>query len=254
MAGTGTKRYCQCGETMAAINLAVSGTSTTTYCATGAAPTSFSVVPVSNGEAITTSSAEASPTSPATVSSVAPDPSASASASWASAVAVPSAGCWILADDGFGDSAFAVYGINGWAGDDGSALQNQENGCGIVSGWAWVMGGQDEFEGQLRSTEYATFGLSFFKGGCVERAVASAGGPPTSQLQCQHYPLEQNADASSKGLITGNSGSLGDKSQLKAVVNSITLAQVDSVAAMANSLPSTGNSKLKPLVRLRVTF
>lgn len=46
------------------------------------------------------------------------------------------------------------------------------------------------FEVQVRDTQYAYFGLSFFKGGCVERAVHSAGGPPPgngpNQIQCPH--------------------------------------------------------------------
>ncbi len=117
---------------------------------------------------------------------------ASASAAWSSAAAVPSAGCWILSDDGWGDSAFEVYGINGWAGGDGSKLWDQEDGCGILSGGEWDTNQSSEFEGQLRETQTAYFGLSFFKGGCVERAVHSAGGPPPGngpgQLACQHLP------------------------------------------------------------------
>ena len=133
----------------------------------------------------------ASVASSASVVSVASVASAS-DAAWSSAAAVPSAACWILDDDGFGDSAFEVYGINGWAGPGGSNLWQQENGCGIVSGGEFYTDGESEFEGRLRETQYAYFGLSFFKGGCVERAVHSAGGPaPGSgpdQIACQHVP------------------------------------------------------------------
>ena len=139
----------------------------------------------------------ASLASSASVASVASVSSAS-DAAWSSAAAVPSAACWILDDDGFGDSAFEVYGINGWAGDGGSKLWDQENGCGIVSGGEFFTDGQSMFEGRLRDTQYAYFGLSFFKGGCVERAVHSAGGPSPGtgpgQIACQHAPSTLSDD------------------------------------------------------------
>ena len=105
-----------------------------------------------------------------------------ASVSYVSTAAAPSAGCYIIEDDGWGDSAFAVFGINDWAGD-GEALFNEESGCGILSGWQWHTDDQQEFQGKLRNTQCAIFGLSFFKGGCVERAVKAAGGP--TDLDCQ---------------------------------------------------------------------
>lgn len=124
-----------------------------------------------------------------------PDPSASASqsaadASWSAAAATPTAGCWITGDDGLGDSAFEVYGINGWAGDDGAKLFRQEEGCGVLDDWQWRTGIQADFQGRQRDTQTASFSLSLFKGGCVERAVHSAGGPAPGhgdgQLACQH--------------------------------------------------------------------
>ena len=133
----------------------------------------------------------------ASVASIASVSSAS-DAAWSSAAAVPSAACWILDDDGFGDSAFEVYGINGWAGDGGSKLWDQENGCGIVSGGEFYTDGQSMFQGRMRDTQYAYFGLSFFKGGCVERAVHSAGGPSPGtgpgQIACQHAPSTLSDD------------------------------------------------------------
>lgn len=54
IAGKGTRRYCQCGETVAGINMATSGTVTTTYCALGnPLPTGYSQIPVNNGVAVT---------------------------------------------------------------------------------------------------------------------------------------------------------------------------------------------------------
>ena len=172
------------------------------------------------------SASVASSVSAASVASIA----SASNVAWSSAAAVPSAACWILADDGFGDSAFEVYGINGWAGPGGSSLWNQENGCGIVSGREFYTNGVSEFEGRLRDTQYAYFGLSFFKGGCVERAVHSAGGPAPGtgpgKIACQHVPSNLNSD------------------QLDAV-NRISGPQLKSVQAVADgnsttsSLPNT---------------
>ena len=172
------------------------------------------------------SASVASSVSAASVASVA----SVSNVAWSSAAAVPSAACRILADDGFGDSAFEVYGINGWAGPGGSSLWHQENGCGIVSGGEFYTNGVSEFEGRVRDTQYAYFGLSFFKGGCVERAVHSAGGPAPGtgpgQIACQHVPSNLDSD------------------QLDAV-NRISGPQLKAVQAVAdgnstiNSLPNT---------------
>ena len=162
--------------------------------------------------------------STASAISVASIASASAAAESAAA-AVPSAACWILGDDGFGDSSFEVYGINGWAGDGGSNLWKQENGCGILSGQQFSTDGQSEFDGQFRNTQTAYFGLSFFKGGCVERAVHSAGGPPPGkgpgQIQCLHVPKLSSDQLDAKNSISG--------------------AQLKAVQAVANATPTTGN-------------
>lgn len=155
-------------------------------------------VPDETAAAVTTSQ-------PIPMASVLPDPSVSAAsasaasasavqsaadASWSAAAATPSASCWILDDDGLGDSAFEVYGINGWAGNDGGKLLDEEDGCGLLDGWQWRTGIQTDFQGRLRDTQAASFSLGFFKGGCVERAVHSAGGPPpgrgAGELACVH--------------------------------------------------------------------
>ena len=47
---TGVQTYCTCGETIAGINLATSGTSTTTYCAMGeGVPLGYTQIPSENG-------------------------------------------------------------------------------------------------------------------------------------------------------------------------------------------------------------
>lgn len=99
-----------------------------------------------------------------------------AAAAASSAAAVPKAACAFSDETLFW--TFYVYGIAGstnWAGDNGDNLHNQENGCGDLTGWSW---GKDP-NGFMQ----ATFNLPFFmKSGCVERAIASAGGP--SGLSC----------------------------------------------------------------------
>lgn len=70
---------------------------------------------------------------------------------------------------------FEVYNIKGWSTDGGDKLHHEEKGCGALTGWSWSdkdSGGQ------------AYFNLPFFiKDGCVERAIASAGGP---KISCKH--------------------------------------------------------------------
>lgn len=92
----------------------------------------------------------ASDASAASVTSV-----ASVSPAWSSATAVPSAASWILDDDGDGDSAFEVYGLNEWAGDGGSRFWRKKKGYSIGSGKEFHIDGQSLFEGRLRDTQYA---------------------------------------------------------------------------------------------------
>ena len=136
----------------------------------------------------------ASSVSAASVVSVA----SASDAAWSSAAAVPSAACWILADDKFGSATFEVYGINGWAGVEGSRLWDQEHGCGILSAPEFHTDGVSEFKGRLRETQHAYFGLSIFKGGCVERAVHSAGGPAPGtgpgRIACHRAPSPPDSD------------------------------------------------------------
>lgn len=191
------------------------------------------------------SASSASAASKASVASV----SSASDAAWSSAAAVPSAACWILDDDGFGDSAFEVYGINGWAGDGGSKLWDQENGCGIVSGGEFYTDGQSMFEGRLRDTQYAYFGLSFFKGGCVERAVHSAGGPSPGtgpgQIACQHVPSSLSSDQ-----LNAVSSIAGP--QLKAVQavaeNNTTASTFSQKEVVQSGSSSTGDSNAELVV------
>ena len=91
-----------------------------------------------------------------------------------SAAAVPTGSCV------FSDKAlywtFEVYNIKNWAGENGDRLHNQVKGCGDLTGWKWSTGNRN-------GDQHAYFNLPFFiKPGCVERSIASAGGP--SGLSC----------------------------------------------------------------------
>ena len=82
----------------------------------------------------------------------------------------PTADCKFW-DEGWGYT-FEVYNIQGWSNDGGDALEQQEDGCGALTGWSYD---------HTNSGGDATFNLPFFiADGCVERAVASAGGPELS--------------------------------------------------------------------------
>jgi len=118
--------------------------------------------------------------SKASVASVAS--AASAAASWEAAARVPRGGCMNFGDTEFGGD-FAIYDINGWGGKGGIDLLNQLDGCGELGGVGWRPH-ESLFQGKTQKTQILDFGLDFFKGGCVERAVKSAGGP---SLKCQHF-------------------------------------------------------------------
>ncbi|KAM0427827.1 hypothetical protein ACHAPT_007284 [Fusarium lateritium] len=69
--------------------------------------------------------------------------------------------------------------IAGWAEDGGDKLEDEEGGCGAMTGWYWY--GETKKWGTSVS-----FNLPFFiKEGCVERAIVSAGGP---KLECDSHP------------------------------------------------------------------
>ena len=86
----------------------------------------------------------------------------------------PTAECYYWTIDLY--YVFEIFNINYWTSDGGDILENQENGCGDITGWEWT---------DATSTEdaYVSFNIDFFiKAGCVERAIVSAGGP---KISCQ---------------------------------------------------------------------
>ena len=119
---------------------------------------------------------------------------ASASASAAAAAAIPTADC-AMWDEGL-YWTFEVYNINGWAGSGGDSLHHQENGCGALTGWSWT-------SGDAVNHQHAYFNLDFFiKSGCVESAIASAGGP--SGLSCTSEGLGKKRRSLKLGSGQGN--------------------------------------------------
>ncbi|KAI4205736.1 MAG: hypothetical protein LQ350_000233 [Teloschistes chrysophthalmus] len=141
-----------------------------TACATSSVDTSKS-----------TTACEGDSTIVSTVTAIAAAASASAAA------AVPTANC------DFWDEVlywnFEVYNVNGWAGNNGDGLHKQESGCGGLTGWSWHVD-NDRYQ-------HAYFNLPFtIKSGCVERAIASAGGP--SGLKCTGHGLKKRDSTNSQ--------------------------------------------------------
>ncbi|KAL8636394.1 MAG: hypothetical protein Q9228_006200, partial [Teloschistes exilis] len=131
-------------------------------------------------ESKSTTACEGDSTIVSTVTAIAAAASASAAA------AVPTANC------DFWDEVlywnFEIYNVNGWAGNNGDALHQQENGCGGLTGWSWHVD-NDRYQ-------HAYFNLPFtIKSGCVERAIASAGGP--SGLKCTGHGLKKRDSTTS---------------------------------------------------------
>lgn len=103
---------------------------------------------------------------------------AAASAS-ASAAARMTANCTIIFGDLiFGksiDSYFYLGNLGGWADED--TLRKELDGCGYLEGWVWQSIGNDKHQAGCE--------IGGFDGGCIERAIKSAGGP---DLQCYDKP------------------------------------------------------------------
>lgn len=72
------------------------------------------------------------------------------------------------------DWKFEVYNIRGWSIDDhGERFYDEEGGCSAITDWIWADPNNEDAR--------ADFNLPFFiKSGCVECAIASAGGPKIS--------------------------------------------------------------------------
>ncbi|KAI0903547.1 class V chitinase Chi100 [Ustulina deusta] len=137
------------------------------------------------------------------------------------------------------DAGFAyeieIYNINHWSTDGGAGLKKQEYGCGAVTGWDYV----DETD-----TEFAHvwFYIDFFiKAGCIERAIASAGGP---KLSCAKGGLaKKKRDLEIEGGSGSGSGSghLGRRAQAPAqpVYHAASGAELASLTSVYGTPPAS---------------
>jgi hypothetical protein len=69
---------------------------------------------------------------------------------------------------------FEVYNMDGWSTDGRARLKVEEKACGALTGWDWRERTSTAFAGVYFNLPF------FFKSGCVERAIVSAGGPKIS--------------------------------------------------------------------------
>ncbi|KAK8092913.1 glycoside hydrolase [Apiospora kogelbergensis] len=87
---------------------------------------------------------------------------------------------------------FRVSAIKNWAVEDrGRGLHDNENGCGALSGWSWYTLTENR-------EPVVDFDLPLFmKEGCVERAIASAGGP---KIECKYNGFKlESVDGEGQG-------------------------------------------------------
>ncbi|MCJ1450871.1 hypothetical protein MMC28_001205 [Mycoblastus sanguinarius] len=141
----------------------------------------------------------------------------------------PSADCAFW-DEGWGWN-FEVYNINGWSTDGGKGLHQQEDGCGTLT----VSGGQ------------AYFNLDYFiKSGCVERAIASAGGP---KISCKSQGLGKRAvDIKSRADPAAPAANPPDFSN-KTIVSAYNPPNVDITAISHTYKPETWDHTTRSLER-----
>jgi len=96
----------------------------------------------------------------------------------------PEAACEVIED---GDIIPLWYDVtivtNGFITDNGASLKSQEKGCGDLLSWSTSTINSPSPDGSWVASEMFSFTLPLtIAGGCVERAIASAGGP--KGLQC----------------------------------------------------------------------
>ncbi|KAI1169458.1 hypothetical protein F4777DRAFT_573052 [Nemania sp. FL0916] len=96
----------------------------------------------------------------------------------------PRANCSVIDDGALIPEWYDVTIItNNYITDDGDKLKSEEKGCGAMTGWDKHNIKQVSYDGSWTAVNAFTFRLPIFiKAGCVERAIASAGGP--KDLQC----------------------------------------------------------------------
>jgi hypothetical protein len=101
---------------------------------------------------------------------------------------VPQAACYLteIWFSGFPIIYQATIFTNDWITDGGADLESQEGGCGILTAWsAQEVNLPSPDETWIASYKF-TFNLpAAISGGCIERAIASAGGPTISCINDQ---------------------------------------------------------------------
>ncbi|KAI1153729.1 hypothetical protein F4825DRAFT_473758 [Nemania diffusa] len=96
----------------------------------------------------------------------------------------PEADCLVVDDGALVPLWYDVSIVtNNWTTDDGAKLKSEEKGCGAMTGWSVKDINVKSADGSWTASHMFTFTLPLtVKSGCVERAIASAGGP--SGLKC----------------------------------------------------------------------
>ncbi|KAI1100583.1 hypothetical protein F4804DRAFT_336110 [Jackrogersella minutella] len=77
---------------------------------------------------------------------------------------------------------FEIYNIAYWATDGGQKLHSEKDKCGAITGWDWYPATASLWPRVYFNIDY------FIKAGCIERAIASAGGP---KLSCVDRPVDR---------------------------------------------------------------
>ncbi|KAF4537724.1 uncharacterized protein LTHEOB_11496 [Lasiodiplodia theobromae] len=155
---------------------AASASASASGASASAASASAASASAASASAASASAASASAVSASAASASAASASAAAASASAAAAIANKANCYLW-DDASLAYAIQVTPIDGWTtGSNGKSLKNEEKGCGALMFWHWGT--------WSKGTQWATFELpTWIKAGCVERAIASAGGP--SGLKCR---------------------------------------------------------------------
>jgi hypothetical protein len=98
----------------------------------------------------------------------------------------PEAACLVVEDGAFVPLWYDVNIVtNAWITDGGAKLKSEESGCGDLLSWNVISVDIPSEDGKWLASEQYSFTLPLtVSSGCVERAIASAGGP--SGLQCDN--------------------------------------------------------------------
>ncbi|KAE8150673.1 hypothetical protein BDV25DRAFT_139585 [Aspergillus avenaceus] len=88
----------------------------------------------------------------------------------------PDPTCVITDDNTMNFVQFAMLNLNPYTTQE--KFKKELEGCGRLFKYNWYVNSDEDIEEGASRMQNATFGLQWFKGGCVERAFHTAGGPP----------------------------------------------------------------------------